>query len=183
MAIEALSGLTNISGDLINNNLQTAMFMLKIGDKLTSTIDGFTDFAVVQKWSFAMEHYIQGYVSDQVQPRRPTSATPLEVYLLHGDYIPKLLTMVVNQEPISDDSTSLVVLGSSGDVNQELMRIKLTSAVVESVGLSTEFFPFFRVLIRYKTVAVTCNSYKQDDLSNAGTNAFGFDFSINKTTS
>ncbi|OJV44956.1 MAG: hypothetical protein BGO28_06035 [Alphaproteobacteria bacterium 43-37] len=182
MADEALRGFTNISGDLINNNLQTAMFMLKIGDKLASTVDGFNDFAVVQKWSFGMEHYLQGYISDQVKPRRPTSATPLEVYLLHGDYIPKLLTMVVNQEPIADDGTSLVMIGSAAGVNQELMRIKLTSAVVESVGLSTEFFPFFRVLIRYKIVEVTCNNYSQTDLTNAGTVAFGYDFSINKTT-
>lgn len=178
-ADEALSGFSNIYGDIIGNNLQTAQYLLKIGDRLTSTVEGFNDFALVKKWNFGMEHFVQGYIADQVHPRRPTTATPLEVHLLHGDYIPKLFTMVAKQEIISDNGTALVVIGSVGDVNQEIMRINLTSAVVESVSLSTDYFPFFRVLIRFKVFEIICNNYDQETFTNQGKNAFNYDFSKN----
>ena len=176
---EALRGFRNISSDIIGDNLQTAQYMLKISDRLSSTIKGFETFGLVHRWSIGMEHYIQGYLPSQVHPRRPTTGTPLEVYLYHGDYIPKLFQMVAKQEVIPDNSTSLVVLASAGDVNQKILQIDLSSAVLESVQLTTDYFPFFRILIRYKIFAITCYNYDQEKLSLTGNVPFSYDFSQN----
>ncbi len=172
----------NIYGDVIGRQSQSALYLFKIKDKLSSTHNGYTDHAPVLKWNFAMEYFQQGSISSQTHVRRPTTATPLEVYLHHGHYIPSLLTMVAKQEIITGDDTSLKLLMSAGDVDQVVMTLTLTDTALQTVDLSTDLYPYFRVVMRYSQVKVEYNQYNQNDFTKAGTNAFTYDFKTNVLT-
>ena len=179
-----MANIENVQGgeaydDVVGRNHQSALYMLKIKDKLSCTHDQFTDHAPVLKWNWAMEYFQQGTISGQLHTIRPTTGTPLELLVHVGHYIPSLLTMVAKQEIIAGEDTSLKAIANAGDVSQIIMTTTLSDAAVQTVDLNTDFYPYFRLVLRYTQIKVEYNQFNQNDFTKAGTNAFTYDFKKN----
>ena len=165
------------TGDVLGRNNQTALTMLHISDKLSSTHKGFETYAPVLKWNFAMEWFQQGNITTQTVPRRPTTGTPLEVVLHYGDYIPKLLTSLSKQEVIAGDETILKLLSNTGGTESQLiMAVTLSNATLQTVDLSSDLYPYFRIILRYTKIAIEYHKIDQTDLTDKGQTAFSYDF-------
>jgi hypothetical protein len=165
------------TGDVLGRDNQISLFMLQISDKLSSTHKGFETYAPVLKWNFAMEWFQQGNVTGQTIPRRPTTGTPLEVILHYGDYIPKLLTSLSKQEVIGGDNTILKLIANEGATESQLiMMMTLSNATLQTVDLTSDLYPYFRIILRYTKVAVEYHKIDQTDLTDKGQTAFSYDF-------
>lgn len=159
---------------------QTAQYLIKIDTLMTSTVTGYTSYAVAQGWRLSVKNTLHGYMAGPVQPRQPTVVSPLEVMILFGEYIPSLLNAIAIQKTIAE--VDLVLMATLNKADVPLVTIKLTNAYLEDLNMSTDFYPYFLLKIRYKAISITYAKVAQDKLTSAGNKVFSYDLTTNAAT-
>lgn len=156
---------------------QTAQYLIKIDALMSSTVKGFTKYAVAQGWRLGIKNTLHGYIAGPVQPRQPTTMSPLEVMILFGDYIPSLMNAISIQKTIAE--VELVLMATLNKVDVPLVTTKLTNVYLEELNMSTEFYPFFLLKMRYKSISMEYAKVAQDKLTSSGKKVFSLDLTTN----
>lgn len=170
------SGLAGPTHTIGAKHFHTPLWMIKIGELLSSDVEGKEQYAQVQSHSYTASREIYGWQGNQAFVSSAMQHSDVTVRIPMGKYLPSLEN-TMNKGTIVDEVLLERLGNNTGDEKSVVVQIKFEKAYITAVQPMNDDI---LVVFSFQKKTTTFTEYKKDDASQGGNAVSEADYLLNK---